>query len=380
MLKAISVKNINIHIYPSTMTNESRIFKEAAFIAHHLDFESVLLMGLWKKGLAKEECLEAKIHIKRIVLFGIQKRAVLYTYLFVYSLLFIVVHRPKMINIHTVEFLPLAFVAKCFGLKVIYDTHELETQKANAKGLRQKLSMVIESVFIRYADVVIVVGEMIADVYKKMYPKRQRPYVVLNTPPYCEVVKRNIFRELFGISQEHIIFLYQGGLGKGRGVEMILEAFQGLQDTPYVVVFMGSGLLETSIIEASKRYKNIFFHHAVEPKVLLDYTSSADFGLLLYENTCLNHAYCCPNKLFEYMMAELPVMVSPLPEISALVTRHQIGMVLEEESVEGLKKAIDTIASWDKQVLIHPLKRVKMAYNWEAQEEILRKIYQEENP
>ena len=78
-------------------------------------------------------------------------------------------------------------------------------------------------------------------------------------------------------------------------------------------------------------------------------------------------------------MAELPVMVSPLPEISALVTRHQIGMVLEEESVEGLKKAIQTIASWDKQAFIHPLKKVKMGYNWEAQEEILRKIYQEEN-
>lgn len=380
MLKAISVKNINIHIYPSTMTNESRIFKESKFIAHHLGFETIILMGLWKKGLPKEECFDTKIHIKRISLFSIQKRVILYGYFLVYLLMFIIVYRPKMINIHTVEFLPLAFVAKVFGLKIVYDTHELETQKANFKDLRKKITAMIERVFIRYADVVIVVGEMIADEYKKMYPKWQRPYVVLNAPPYCDVKKKNIFREVLGISQEQIIFLYQGGLGKGRGIEMILEAFQGLQNTPYAVVFMGAGSLEKSIIEASQHAKNIFFHHAVEPKVLLDYTSSADFGLLLYENTCLNHAYCCPNKLFEYIMAELPVIVSPLPEIEGLVRRHNIGVVLEEENAEGLKKALHAIVSWEKQALIHRLKTVKMGYNWEAQENILRKIYQEDNP
>ena len=361
------------------MTNESRIFKEAIFIAQHLDFESILLIGLWKKGLPKEEYFDAKIHIKRIELGRLQKRAILYVYLFVYCFFFIVVYRPKMINIHTLEFLPLAFIAKCLGLKVIYDTHELETQKANAKGLRQKFSTLIEKTFIRYADSVVVVGEMIADVYKKMYPKYQRPYVVLNTPPYCEIVKKNIFRELFGISQEYIIFLYQGGLSKGRGIEMILEAFQGLQNTPYVVVFMGSGLLEASIIEASKSYKNIFFHHAVEPKVLLDYTSSADFGLCLIENECQSYAYCMPNKLFEYIMAELPMMVSNLPEISALVVRHKIGIVLEEENAEGLNKAIHAMALLDKQALSDRLKVAKISYNWEAQESILQKIYQEEN-
>ena len=178
------MKNINIHIYPSNMTNESRIFKESKFISRNCDFERIILLGIWKEGLNKDEQYEGNIYIKRVSLFNIKKRSILYLYYFMYVFVFIVLHRPKMINIHTLEFLPLSLIAKIFKIKIIYDTHELETEKANFKGFRKKISKMIEKAFIGFVDKVIVVGEAIADEYKKMYPKMDRPYVVLNTPNY----------------------------------------------------------------------------------------------------------------------------------------------------------------------------------------------------
>lgn len=75
----------------------------------------------------------------------------------------------------------------------------------------------------------IVVGDAIADHYKKMYPSMERPFVVLNTPSYKEITKKDLFRENFNIKKEQIIFLYQGALSQGRGIEIILDTFKTMK-------------------------------------------------------------------------------------------------------------------------------------------------------
>ncbi len=49
---------------------------------------------------------------------------------------------------------------------------------------------------------------------------------MLNTPPYKKIEKKDIFRETFKIDKDKTIFLYQGGLSSGRGIEILLEAFK----------------------------------------------------------------------------------------------------------------------------------------------------------
>ena len=163
------------------MTNESRIFKESRFLSKNYNFDKIILLGIWQEGLKKEEALENNIYIKRVSLFNVKKRSIMYLYYYLYVFLFIIFKRPKMINIHTLEFLPLALIAKIFRIKVIYDAHELETEKANFKGFRKNISKIIERIFIKFTHGVIVVGDAIADHYKKMYPSMERPFVVLNT-------------------------------------------------------------------------------------------------------------------------------------------------------------------------------------------------------
>ncbi|WP_323592289.1 hypothetical protein, partial [Aliarcobacter butzleri] len=74
-----------------------------------------------------------------------------------------------------------------------------------------------------------------------------------------------------------------------------LETFKTIDNENAVIVFMGYGSLENLIRETSKEYKNIYFHQAVSPDVLLDYTSSADFGISTIEDSCLSYRYCLPN-------------------------------------------------------------------------------------
>lgn len=281
--------------------------------------------------------------------------------------------------------LPIGAIIKKFfnrNAKIVYDAHEYETEVNGLQGIEKKLKKWLEKSLIKYADKVITVSDAIADEYVKLYDIG-KPALVLNTTPYKKIEKKNIFRETLDIKENQTIFLYQGGLSKGRGIEILLEAFKTLntkhqsQNTNAVIIFMGYGSLENLIKERSKEYKNIYFHQAVSPDVLLDYTSSADFGISTIEDTCLSYRYCLPNKMFEYLMAEIPVIVSNLYEMKRLVESNKIGTVAKENTPDGLKEAIREAVNLDKEDLQTNIKKLKSVYNWEEQEKVLLNIYKD---
>ena len=277
--------------------------------------------------------------------------------------------------------LPVGVIIKFFynkDIKIVYDAHEYETEINGLKGIQKKLLKILENNFIKYADKVITVSDAIADEYVKLY-NIKKPALVLNTPLYKKIDKKDIFRESLRIGKDKTIFLYQGGLSKGRGIEILLDTFKQINDEKSVIVFMGYGPLEKLIKTVSKEYNNIYFHKAVSPDVLLDYTSSADFGILFYENSCLNHYYCSPNKMFEYLMAEIPVIVSNLFEMKRLVENNKIGIVAQKNTPNGLKDAIEKAVLLNKEALNKNILKVKELYNWEEQEKVLLKVYRDLN-
>ena len=117
-----------------------------------------------------------------------------------------------------------------------------------------------------------------------------------------------------------------------------------------------------------------FYFSAVSPDVLLDYTTSADIGILLYKNTCLNHYYCLPNKFFEYTQAELPVLISDLYEIKNIVEKYKNGIWVEDD-ITKLEKAVDKITWDDITNYKKNIPKMKGIYNWEQQEKVLLQIY-----
>jgi len=273
--------------------------------------------------------------------------------------------------------LPIGFIIKKFfnkNVKIVYDAHEYETEINGLKGIQKILTQKLEKYLIKYADKVITVSDAIADEYVKNY-NIPKPALVLNTPPYKKIQKKDIFRETLNIPKDKTIFLYQGGLSKGRGIEILLDTFKNIDDKKTVIVFMGYGPLEELVKNASKEYVNIYFHKAVSPDVLLEYTSSADFGISTIEDSCLSYRYCLPNKIFEYLMAEIPVIVSNLFEMKRLVKDNNIGVVAEDNNTKGLNEAIEEAVLLDQNELQKNIQRVKEIYKWEEQEKVLLDVY-----
>ncbi len=370
-----------VSVVLNNFTNDSRVLKEN--ISLHKAGYDVKIIALWEDTLEEFEAVQ-NISLHRIKLksrsWSKNKAVQILKYIeFVYK----VVRQYKDVNTlhcNDLNTLPIGVIIKRFynkDAKIVYDAHEYEiNDKPNESQFSIKLKYVLEKTLIKYADKVITVSESIAQEYARLYDV-EKPALVLNTPPYRKIDKRDLFREELGIDKEKTIFLYQGGLSRGRGIEILLRTFQQIKDKRSVIVFMGYGPLEELIKEESKKNENIYFHPAVSPDILLDYTSGADFGILFYENNCLNHYYCSPNKMFEYLMAEIPVIVSNLYEMKRLVEQNKVGVVAKENTPDGLREAIEEAVKLDKKELQKNIKKAKKIFNWENQEKVLIETYKE---
>lgn len=362
-------------------TNASRVLKQVESLIKHDIFEKIIIIALGSKDLPQLEHVSDKVILYRISLLtrvlpkNLLFQSIKYLEFSVRYLFLIYKIKPNVVNAHALNVLPIAVISKMlFKSKIVYDTHELETETNGLKGIRKALSKFMERKLMTYIDMTLVVSENIADWYVNEY-NIYRPTVILNVPNYRALKNNNHFREQLGIREDQIIFLYQGGLIEGRGINLILDAFKSRQGDRLVVVFMGYGELDKSIKVTAKKFNNIYFFPAVSPQVVLEYTSSADVGISLIENTCLSYYYCMPNKLFEYAMAGLPVLVSNMKDMSELVTKNNMGKVITSLSARDINRVLDGFLQYDLQKMKKSAHDVALENRWEIQEKKMIKSY-----
>ena len=242
--------------------------------------------------------------------------------------------------------LPLCVIfGKLKRAKVIYDCRELFGFLAGLKEkpFVQQLWRLTERFFINKADIVIVTGKMDEDFLKKEY-HLSNTIVIRNLPPFKKSKSPIDFHSKYKIDRTKKILLYQGVVVHGRGLKIIYEILRKSND--YILVILGDG-------EHLEYYKNLSKFFLIEDKVifegkiaqqeLVDYTSSAFIGLALIENLSLSYYYALPNKLFEFIMAEVPVLATNLPQMREIIDKFEVGFVVEEDDIESMRLTIDKL-------------------------------------
>ena len=117
------------------------------------------------------------------------------------------------------------------------------------------------------------------------------------------------------------------------------------------MVILGSGEFEEyykDLADKMNLHSQVFFLGKVSQSKLLNYTASADVGLSLIENISLSYNYALPNKLFEYIMAEIPVIVSKLPQMMEIVMDYNVGEVVDLDYQEELIGTINLLIENEK--------------------------------
>jgi glycosyltransferase involved in cell wall biosynthesis len=330
---------IALHIYPSTLQFESRIFKMAQSQIESGRYDHVIIAGIGGAGLPEKDSLKPGITRERIKLTWprfIPGLKSLIFYAELYHRLFWRYRnlKPSLIQCHNLYvLLPCVLLKWATGGKLIYDAHELETESFGLARWRKKWAKLLEKTLIPHADRVLVVSPNIAQWYKEAY-HLQNVTCICNMPYAVDLseIDQTYFHACFSLPKAAPVFIYVGVLNTGRSIAALLEAFAQFPD--YHLVLMGYGKLEGLIKQYSARYTNIHFHPAVAYDKVAKYAAAADVGIVLSENICLSYYYGYANKQFEYVQAGLAIVASDFPDMGGFVKTHQIGWVCSPEKDE----------------------------------------------
>jgi glycosyltransferase involved in cell wall biosynthesis len=262
----------------------------------------------------------------------------------------VIYYDPDVVHIHDLPYLRVGVHAKKqLRIPLVYDAHELYPEIGTLTPQQKQGLTSLEKRSIRHCDQVITVNSFIAEEMARRY-QIPSPKVILNaiTNPngFKSTLKEDRLRQQFPIPAAHQILLFQGWMFLGRGLQELVRAMANVP-TSIHLVFMGYGdeakaaLSKIAVEEGIN--DRVHFKEAVVQSELLFWTASADAGIIPYQPVDLNHYYCSPNKLFEFIQAGLPIIANDLPFLRQIVAGEGFGIVMPLTDAPSYAQAIGSM-------------------------------------
>ena len=212
--------------------------------------------------------------------------------------------------------------------RLIYDSHEyyIGVPELVSRPKVQKFWRSLERRTLPKADVMYTVNESIADIYRQEYNREVK--VVRNISDFKGINDQKSREELNLPTNKHIVIIQGAGINIDRGAEEVMAAVQRMDDT--ILIFVGDGdvvpLLKEKVLNENLGEKILFFGKQPYDN-LMNYTQVSDVGISMDKDTNVNYRFSLPNKIFDYIHAGIPVLVSDLKEIKYIVETYNVGLV-----------------------------------------------------
>jgi glycosyltransferase involved in cell wall biosynthesis len=260
--------------------------------------------------------------------------------------------RPDAVHAHDAAMLLPGWVgARLTGADLVYDSHEYATGVPYRRRGWQLLVIVLERALIHRCAAVITVSDGIADRLRERYRLAVRPAVVRNLPDPAEEdadFEAPDLRTSLGIDPTAPLFLHLGAVARDRGCETLVRAMAGFPGAHLLFLGADDGSFAAGLREIGRELgaeERVHLRPSVPTGRIRAYTRQASAGVTLLEDTCENHRLALPNKLFEYLAAEVPVVASDLPEmrraLAGLPAVTPVDPADPESVAAGLRAAIE---------------------------------------
>ena len=298
--------------------------------------------------------------------------------------------RPDVIHAHDMQVMGVAADAcaraHLAGRRVpwIYDAHEYVAGLSQYGGRTPRVIAAwasLEEEYIRSASRVVTVSPAIAEALQRRYALPRRPAVVLNTPVRDPPgPNRPSVRETADLPAGTSLLVYSGVVTHARGVHTAIEAMAKLPEAHLVVVCVPH--TETWAVQRTRPLADEFgvadrvhFIDPVPSGQVVDFLESADIGLIPILHFP-SHEMSLSNKMFEYLGAGLPVVVSDCRTQADFVRSNAVGEVFRAEDPTDLADAVERVLD-DRPRYAKALDDPQLLdqFSWHRQEEVLRDIY-----
>jgi len=291
-------------------------------------------------------------------------------------LVFLLLRKVDLLVSNDLDTLMACFLASRFKSRaLVYDSHEYFTEVPELVGRQntQRIWKLIEKLCLPGVKFSSTVSHSIADAYHQQYGVSMK--VIRNLPLRNTKLARR--PDLLFCNPKRII-IYQGALNLGRGLEGMISSMQYLKEFQFQI--FGEGDIRERLVELVRQLgieDRVVFMGRLPFDELKEYTRQASLGVSLEEDMGLNYRYALPNKLFDYIQARVPVLVSSLPEMKKIIEDYDIGEVLRDSDPELLAQQVREMMN-SHEFRIKWKKNLRSAANdlcWEKEEKKLLHLF-----
>lgn len=181
-----------------------------------------------------------------------------------------------------------------------------------------------------------------------------------------------------------VVAIHTGFTGRIRGWPELLAALAKPEAKGVQAHFVGA-FNDDSSDDFWRDIKRLNLQERVKWEPWVEFDDSfermiaADIGLVLFQPGIQNHIYASPNKLFEYMLAGLPVIAPRFAiEVADVVETYECGLLVDPADPMEIASALQRLAG-DRELRAAMGTRGRVAVierlNWEREAETLRALY-----
>jgi len=274
--------------------------------------------------------------------------SILYRSVFLASFLLAILRlRPDVVHAHDAAMLaPGMLGAWATGAELVYDSHEYAAGVPYRDPRWARGVAALERIALPRCGAVITVSDGIAARIQADHGLARRPTVIRNLPDPADTdlsyEAPDLRREL-GLSPSTPLVLHLGAVALERGCESLVRAMAAVPDAHLLFLGADDDAYAAGLARLADREglsERVHLLPSVPVSRIRAHVRQADVGVSLLENTCENHRLALPNKVFEYMAAGIPVVVSDLPELKKFVDSRGVGRGADPASPDDVAAAI----------------------------------------
>lgn len=263
----------------------------------------------------------------------------------------------------------------------IHDIHEYVRGTTFIPESRRNFFTYIEEKFIHCPDALISVSQALIEILQDFYSLPTKPALVLNAPRRSDFdpYHPKDIRTTLGIPQEVPLLVYTGNVKEDRDIETLVKALPMLPEVHLALVTNSSGSYVWELKRTAGKLgvtRRIHFHPYVPFFNITSFLRTATVGIHSWPRHP-NAEIALPNKIFEYMHAGLPSVVSDNRAMKEFVNQHDCGLAFEtgdaRSLAEAVTRALDRLRSdpsWRQSI-----QALSHQFSWEAQEPVIAGIY-----
>jgi len=251
-------------------------------------------------------------------------------------------HRADLYIGHNLGALPAVVkAAKKYGKSCGFDAEDFHRNEESDDigNIGVKLKSYVEDKYIPQLQYLTASSPLIGAEYQRLYPNIKSTTVLNTFPKSGKIVIKN------KPANEPIkLFWFSQTVGINRGIEEMVGAIKLLPQQEFELHLLGDvsdTMRNEFTTQVAHTKSSIHFHKPIPSQHIMTFAGGFDIGMASEQGMPHNRNICLTNKLFTYIQAGLPVLVSDTKAQTALMQEYDVeGILYKNNDLSAIADAL----------------------------------------